>query len=179
MERTLVVIKPDAMKRHLADKILHYFEKEGLKVIARKEVHVTKEFAAKHYTASDEQVIGMGNKTIASSKESGKYEEMKDKFGSENPREIGDKIRGWLINYISSTPVIAVVLEGSDAVKHARKITGFTDPSRADKGTVRGDLGEDSIVAANGEFRPVQNLVHASDSEGAKHELALWFPELK
>ena len=60
-----------------------------------------------------------------------------------------------------------------------RKVTGFTDPVSAEKGTVRGDFGEDSIVKANAEFRPVQNLVHASDAEGAKHELQLWFPELK
>ncbi len=179
MERTLIVIKPDAMKRHLADKIIHYYEKAGLKVIAKKEVHVTKEFAGKHYQATDEQEIGMGNKTINSSKESGKYGEMKEKFGTEDPKIIGGKIRGWLINYISSTPVVAIVFEGHDAVATARKITGFTDPTRADKGTVRGDFGEDSIVKANAEFRPVQNLVHASDKEGAAHELKLWFPELK
>ena len=112
VERTLIIIKPDAMKRHLADKILHYYEKAGLKVVAKKEVHATKEFAGKHYTASDEQVLGMGNKTIASSRESGKYDEMIDKFGSDDPHVIGTKIRGWLIDYISSTPVLAIVLEG-------------------------------------------------------------------
>ena len=176
VERTLIIIKPDAMKRHLADKIVHYYEKAGLHVIARKEVHATKEFAGKHYQATDEQEIGMGNKTIASSKESGKYDEMKEKFGTEDPKIIGGKIRGWLINYISSTPVIAMVFEGHDAVAVARKVTGFTDPVRAEKGTVRGDFGEDSIVKANAEFRPVQNLVHASDAEGAKRELHLLFP---
>lgn len=178
-ERTLIVIKPDAMKRHLADKIMKYYEKAGLKVVARKEVHVTKDFAGKHYQATDEQVVGMGNKTINSSRESGKYDEMKEKFGTEDPKLIGNQIRGWLINYISSAPVIAFVLEGENAVVVARKVTGFTDPVRADKGTVRGDFGQDSIVAANAEFRPVQNLVHASDAEGAKRELHLWFPELK
>lgn len=178
MERTLIVIKPDAMKKHLADRIVHYYEKAGLKIVAKKEVHVSKEFAGRHYQATPEQVDGMGNKTINSSRESGKYDEMKEKFGSEDPHVIGSKIRGWLINYISSTPVIAIVFEGKDAVAVARKITGFTDPSRADKGTVRGDFGEDSIVKANSEFRPVQNLVHASDAEGAAREVKLWFPEL-
>jgi nucleoside-diphosphate kinase len=166
------------MKRHLADKIIHYYEKAGLKVIAKKEVHVTKEFAGRHYQASDEQVLGMGNKTIASSRENNKLEEMKEKFGTDDPRVIGNKIRSWLIDYISSTPVVAFVLDGEDAVALGRKVTGFTDPTRAEKGTVRGDFGEDSIVKANAEFRPVQNLVHASDSDGAARELKLWFPEL-
>ena len=179
VERTLVIIKPDAMKKHLAEKILHYYEKAGLRVVAKKELHITKEFAGKHYQATNEQIVGMGNKTLASSRDSGKYEEMKEKFGSDDAHVIGSKIRGWLIEYISSSPVLAMVLEGHDAVALARKITGFTDPVRAEKGTVRGDFGEDSIVVANAEFRPVRNLVHCADAEGAKHELSLWFPELK
>jgi nucleoside-diphosphate kinase len=179
MERTLVVIKPDAMKRKLTDKIISYYEKEGLRVVAKKEVHLHKEFAEKHYQATDEQVVGMGNKTIAASRESGLYEEMIEKFGTQEPRTIGMKLRGWLVDYITSLPVLAMVLEGEDAVKKARAITGFTDPSRAEKGTVRGDFGDDSIVVANREFRPVRNLVHCADSEGAQRELALWFPELK
>ncbi len=178
MERTLVVIKPDAMKRKLADKIISYYEKEGLKVVAKKEVHLHKDFAERHYQATDEQVVGMGNKTIAASRESGLYEEMIEKFGTDEPKSIGMKLRGWLVDYITSVPVLALVLEGEDAVAKARKITGFTDPKRAEKGTVRGDFGEDSIVDANKEFRPVQNLVHCADAEGAKRELLLWFPEL-
>ena len=178
IERTLIVIKPDGMAH--ARKILPYYEKAGLRIIARKEVHVNEKFAGRHYAATDEQVVGMGNKTVQASKDSGKYERMKKIFGTDDPKKIGTKLRGWLIEFITSKPVLAMVMEGKDAVALARKVTGFTDPAKAEKGTIRGDLGTDAIVKANNEGRPVMNLVHASGNvEEAEREIALWFPELK
>lgn len=178
-ERTLVIIKPEGMKRGLADRIIKYYEAGGLRVVARKQVHIDKKFAARHYEASDAQTVGMGEKTIAAAKESGLYETMKKQFGTSDAKRIGTKLREWLIDHITSSSVVAIVLEGENAVKLARQITGFTDPARADKGTVRGDLGDDSIVVANREFRPVRNLVHCADEQSASRELKLWFPELK
>jgi len=178
IEKTLIIIKPDGMEH--ADRIISYYQKAGMIIIANKTVRVDRAFAEKHYAATDEQILGMGNKTIQASKDSGQYEKMKKIFKTEEPRKIGMKLRKWLIKFITSAPVAAFVLEGDNAIKRARKITGFTDPAKADKGTIRGDLGRDSIVKANAEGRPVMNLVHASgDRKEAERELALWFPELK
>lgn len=178
MERTLIIIKPDGMAR--AKKILLYYEKAGLKIIAKKEIRIDKKFAEKHYASTDEQIVGMGNKTVQASKDSGKYEHMKKIFGTDDPKKIGTKLRGWLIEFITSKPVLAMVMEGKDAVALARKVTGFTDPAKAEKGTIRGDLGTDAIVKANNEGRPVMNLVHASgNADEAKREIALWFPGME
>jgi nucleoside-diphosphate kinase len=178
VERTLIIIKPDGMLR--AKQILKYYEKAGLRIIAKKEVRIDKNFAVRHYAATDDQVIGMGNKTIEASRNAGKLGHMKKIFGTDDAKKIGEKLRAWLIEFITSRPVLALVLEGEDAVALSRKVTGFTDPAKADKGTVRGDMGTDSIVKANNDGRPVMNLVHASgNAEEAKREIALWFPELK
>ena len=83
-----------------------------------------------------------------------------------------------LKQFMMSGPVVAMIIEGEDAVAHVRKITGATDPSKADKGTIRGDLGIDSQEKADQESRAIQNLVHASGtSEEAEKEISLWFPE--
>ncbi len=178
MERTLIIIKPDGMDRQ--KKIISYYENAGLKIIAEKKIRIDRKMAERHYAATDQQISGMGNKTIQASKDSGQYENMKKIFGTENAGEIGTKLRGWLIKFITSATVTALVLEGDNSVAAARKITGFTDPAKAEKGTVRGDLGADSIVKANMEGRPVKNLVHASgSSEEARREIALWFPGLE
>jgi nucleoside-diphosphate kinase len=170
-ERTLVVIKPDAMKQNIAGKIIAKFEENDLKIIGMKIKKVEKDFAEKHYTDSDEQIIGMGNKTLGSGEEVAKK-----LFGTTDPKEIGIKLRAWLIDFITSTPVIAMVLQGPEAIQKVRKIVGFTDPSKAEKGTIREELGTDSIAKANQEGRATENLVHASGSaEEADSEIALWF----
>lgn len=86
----------------------------------------------------------------------------------------------WLVDFMSSGPVVAIVVEGYDAIAHVRKITGATDPAKAEKGTIRGDLGIDTIELANKENRVVKNLVHASGNpEEAEYEIKLWFPDLR
>ncbi len=172
MEKTLVVVKPDGMKRNMVGKILARLEENGLKVIGMKLVKVDRKLAAKHYTDSDAQVVGMGNKTLSS----GGPEKARQLFGTDDPKKIGMMLREWMIDFITSVPVAAFVLEGEDAVKNVRKIVGFTDPVRAEKGTIRGDLGADSIAKANEERRATENLVHASGSaEEAASEIRLWF----
>ena len=85
---------------------------------------------------------------------------------------------GMLIDYLSNKPVVAMVLEGKDAVAKVRQITGATDPSKANKGTIRGDLGNDSREKADRERRSIYNLIHASGTQDeAKAELRLWFEE--
>lgn len=83
-----------------------------------------------------------------------------------------------LEEYMMEGPVVAMVFEGFDAVKKARSLVGVTDPSKAGKGTIRGDLGEDSFELADGEGRSVRNLVHASGTpEEGETEVKLWFRE--
>lgn len=176
IERTLMVVKPDGVKRNLTEDIISRYESAGLKIIKRKELILPIEIAEKHYASTDEQLNGMGSKTLFSAKENGTYEETVNKFGTDNPKKIGMKLREWMLQFITSGKVVACILEGEDAVKLTRKITGFTNPVTADKGTVRGDFGEDSIEVANKENRPVYNLVHASgELNEAKKEIELWF----
>jgi len=176
IEKTLVVIKPDGVERNLIGEILSRFEKSGLKIVAAKMVKVKKAFAKKHYTASDEQVVGMGNKTLQASRENNLYDEMIKVFGTDDPKKIGIVLRNAMVKFLVSGPVFAVIFEGENAVKEVRRITGFTDPSKAEKGTIRGDLGQDAIIVANREKRATRNLVHASGSlEEADTEIALWF----
>jgi len=83
---------------------------------------------------------------------------------------------GMLIKYLTGRPVVAMVLEGKDAVARVRQITGATDPSKAEKGTIRGDLGNDSREKADAGHRSIYNLIHASGTQDeAKMELRLWF----
>lgn len=179
-ERTLVVVKPDGVRRGLVDEVISRYESVGLKVVAKKSLTIDEEFAGKHYAATDEQMIGMGMKTLNASRENDKMDEMMKIFGSDDPKKIGRMLREFMIKFITSGLVVAVVLEGEDAVKKVRAITGFTDPARAEKGTIRGDLGEDNIVKANSEGRAVENLVHASGTiEEAQREIDLWFGDLK
>ena len=175
-ERTLVLIQRDAVERGFTEDILSRFEKAGLKVVARKIVVPTKEMSEKHYRATDEQVTGMGNKTLRASQESKKEREVKEIFSTTDPKKIGERLLSWSREFIVGKPLVAVVLEGENAIKKVREMIGYTDPSKAEKGTIRGDYGDDSISRANAEGRRVRNLVHASDSpESAELEISLWF----
>ena len=176
MERTFVMIKPDAMKKNISGEILKRFQDAKLRVVGIKIMLPDKDIAEKHYPKSEKQLLGMGKNTIQSVEEAGQKSSLIEIYGSEDPMEIGLLIREWLIKYITSHPVIAMVLEGEDAVKRVRKITGFTDPSRAEEGTIRRDLGTDSTLDANREGRAIENLVHASGNlEEAEKEICLWF----
>ncbi len=174
-EKTLVVIKPDAMQRGIMGEIISRYEKVGLKVIGAKMLKVPKELADKHYPKDrDDFITGMGQKTLNSYKDQG-LDPIKE-LGTDDPRDIGLKIQGWLVEFISESPVMALVLEGPHAIDVVRKITGFTLPAKADPGTIRGDFSFDSSAYANTAKRPIRNLIHASgDAEEAEFEINLWF----
>ena len=175
MERTLVLVKPDAVQRRLVGQIVDRFEQAGLKLLATKMVRPDVQLAKQHYpTHRREWVEGMGHKSLDSYKEVG--EDPKKVFGTDDPHEVGLQLQQWLIDFLVSGPVIALVLEGKDAVSKVREIAGHTIPVKADKGTIRGDYSDDSALKANAEKRPLHNLVHASgDKEEAEFEINLWF----
>jgi len=176
MERTLVLIKSDAIERGLTEEIIKRYISSGLRVVAKKTVDVDRDLAENHYLDTESQIVGMGNKTLQAAKEAGTLENIKKIFGTEDPKKIGLKLHEWMIELITSAPSIAMVLEGEEAVQKARRITGYTDPSKAEKGTIRGDFGNDSISRANEERRATKTLVHASGSkEEAEREIKLWF----
>jgi len=101
-----------------------------------------------------------------------------DHLGTADPVAIGRVIKGWLVEYLTQGPVIAMVLRGNEAVGRVRTLCGATIPTTADPATIRGKFSSDSAAAANSEKRPVHNLVHASgNTEEAEHEIGLWFPQ--
>lgn len=117
--------------------------------------------------------------TITAEKSVSATEEMASAHYHDVAERHNPTIAGYLISYLTSAGIEAMVVEGENAVAEVRRIAGATQPVTADKGTIRGDLSEDSYEKADGEGRAVQNLVHASDSvENAEREIAIWFPEL-
>jgi len=131
MERSLVLIKPDAMQRGLAGEIISRMEKKGLKIVAMKMLHMDKNLAQRHYAIHK-----------------------------------GKAFFDDLVNFITSSPIIAIVFQGKNAVEIIRQMMGETDPAKAYSGTIRGDFGIDIG----------HNLVHGSDSlENASKEIDLFF----
>jgi nucleoside-diphosphate kinase len=141
MQKTLVLIKPDGVKRAISGKIISRFEDAGLKIAGLKLAKIDKEFSRKHYS-----------------------EHLKKDFYRT------------LEEFITSGPVIAMVLEGVNAIEIVRKMIGSTEPLKAMPGTIRGDFSHMSLEWANKKNKCVPNLIHASDSpENAKKEISLWF----
>lgn len=178
-ERTVVLVKPDGVKRGLVGEILARFEKSGLKIIALKMVSVDKEMVAKHYPdARAELLEGMGKKTLETYAKYGK--DPSEELGTMDALEIGKMINQWNIDFLTSGPVVAILLEGIHAIDNVRMIAGNTLPAFAAPGTVRGDYSIDSPALANANKRAVHNLMHASGNpEESKYEAELWFHEVE
>lgn len=167
IEKTLVIIKPDGVKRSLTGEIITRFEKAGLKIIGMKMISLTKEFAKKHYP--EDIIPRIGGKTLTDWKEMGIKTEKDEKT-------IGRDAWNDLINYVTEGPVVAFVLEGVHAVEVVRKITGSTSPHKAQPGTVRGDYSHISMGYATYRGFGGRNLIHTSGSkEEAEQEIKLWF----
>ena len=164
LQQTLIIIKPDGVSRGLSTEIIKRYEATGLKVVKRKDMMAPLSIVEKHYPMDTEYLRLIGEKTIAAGQKVSSAEDQ------------GRKVVTWLRKFITSGPIVVLLLEGEDTVAVARKVSGFTDPATAEKGTIRGDLGTDNIIDANREERPVYNLIHASGSpEEAKKEIGLWF----
>jgi len=134
MDRTLILVKPDAFARSLSGEIIARFERKGLGIVALRHMTVPVELAERHYAEHAEKPF----------------------FGE-------------LVEFITSGPIVAMVLEGVDAVKAARQLIGATNPLDAAPGSIRGDFA----------IEMGQNMVHGSDSaESAAREASLFFPDL-
>jgi nucleoside-diphosphate kinase len=134
VDRTLILVKPDAFARNLTGEIIARFERKGLRIAALKQMVVTEELAKQHYAEHD-----------------------------------GKPFFGELVEFITSGPIVALVLEGPEAVKAARQVIGATNPLEATTGSIRGDFA----VAVG------QNMVHGSDApESGTREAGLFFPAL-
>ena len=145
IERTLVLLKPDAVKRGLMGEVVTRFEKAGLKIVAMKLAWADKTHAAKHYTED-----------IAIRR--------------------GEKVRQVLLDFITTGPVLAMVIEGVDAIENIRMMCGATEPKSALPGTIRGDYSHMSYKRADITGKAVENIIHASsDAKDAAHEVSLWF----
>jgi nucleoside-diphosphate kinase len=173
-ERTLILIKPDGIRRALIGEIFSRLERTGLKIVAIKMVAAQRSVLERHYPADDEWVRTIGGKTMEAFKNYGM--DVKGLMGTDDPLAIGRQVRGWLIDFMQTTPIVAAVLEGVHAVSTTRKLVGATLPVFAAPGTIRGDFSVDAPTVANQGRRPVRNLIHASGSvEEAAHEVGLWF----
>jgi len=177
LERTVVLLKPDAVKRGVAGEIIHRFERVGLKIVAMKMVWPDEELLKKHYKVDKEETLDrLGNKTLKTYAEFGK--DAKADFGTSDPKELGRLVVSWLLHYVGGGPVVAMLLEGRHAVENVTSLAGPTMPVQAAPGAIRGDFSTDSAAYANVERRGVENLIHVSGSEEeAKFEETLWFSE--
>lgn len=169
-QRTLILIKPDAMELNLADEIVSRYKQRGLRVVAISQPFMADEQTAKkHYKLDDyNYVLTLGHEDM-----SGKTEEEKDQAYKRKYKIVED-----LQKFLSSGPIIKIILEREKAVEVAREVTGKTDPAKSPKGSIRGDLSDDSFEKSDKEGRCVHNLVHASGTpQEAEEEIKLWFGE--
>ena len=169
-ERTLVIIKPDAIQRALMGEVIARYERLGLKLVGLKMLVPTPEHVEAHYTLDPGWRRVTGEKTIAS------YRSRNLPPPSEDPLEITAKILKNLKKYLTAGPVIAMVWQGAHAVELVRKVTGGTEPRTSPVGTIRGDFVVDSYAMSDADDRAVRNLIHASGSvPEAEMEIPHWF----
>jgi nucleoside-diphosphate kinase len=173
-QRTLVVIKHDAVMRGLIGEVIQRFERVGLKLVALEFLAATEDMGDKHYASSEENLKRFGMNTLNMCKEKG-IDPVK-KYGTDDSLEVGKMIKQWNIDLITRGPVLAMVWQGPDAVQIVRKLAGPTNPQVAPAGTIRGDYSWDNFEVANDELRSVYNILHASGNEKeAEMEIKLWF----
>ena len=149
MERTLIILKPDAIQRGIIGEIITRFEKAGLKIVATKMVQPDRDHYYKHYEDIGKMISRRGQKAFDVT-----------------------------LEMMLMGPVIPMVLEGVEAASLVRKMVGTTEPKSAAPGTIRGDYSHMSFAYADSQNVGIPNLIHASgDAEEAKLEIAHWFSE--
>ena len=174
IQRTLVLLKPDAVSRGLSGEIISRIERCGLKVIGAKLVNVTRELGMTHYAKDNEWKENVGKRAINECQEFGLN--VKDIFGTEDTIKIGDIVVERNADFLNSGPVFSFVFEGPNAVKKVRSLIGSTFPETATPGTIRGDFGLENSFPGTVRKRTTYNLIHASGSvDEAEYEISLWF----
>lgn len=175
-EQTFAMVKPDGTRKGLIGEIIHRFEQRDLKIVALEMFQPTHEDIDNHYPKDREWIERLGTKTKTTYE---KYNrDLEKDFEKTDLYSIGSEVRSWLVDYMTSAPLVRMVVQGVHAVDMVRKIAGPTMPYQADMGTIRGDFSNDSPVVANAEKRAIMNLVHASETaEEAQHEIKHWFGE--
>ncbi len=168
-EKTFVIIKHDGIQRTLIGEIIRRIERTGLKITALKMFVPTKEQAVEHYGKDDAWCEKVGTRTIENIEKNGDKAE-------KTALEYGRDVLEALFHYMTLGPVVAMVVEGNQAVGIVKKLVGGTEPLTSDVGTIRGDFTLDSYDAANVNGRAVRNLIHCSDQVSeAIREIDIWF----
>jgi len=174
IERTLIILKPDAVKRGLVGKVIETFENVGLKLMAAKMLRPDKQVIKNHYPGTSEWIKEMGEKTITSFKQSG--DDVMKTFKTEDPEKLGQFIYERLIKYWMEGPIFVMVWQGPNAVTVARKLRGHTIPSLAVPGTLLAQYSFDSSPLSASLDRVVKTFIHASGStDEAEREIKYWF----
>ncbi|MDA8596828.1 nucleoside-diphosphate kinase [Candidatus Pacebacteria bacterium] len=170
-ERSLIILKPDAVQRSLIGEIISRFERKGLKFVAFKFTSPDEKHLFAHYNKDDAWFTKKGENMVKNLKEQGKEPE-------KEAIEYGKDIIRAVVNEMQKTPVLAIVVEGADAIAQVTRLVGTTEPATADIGTIRGDFSIDTYSHSTYEDRSIRNIIHCSDvPEEAEREIALWFDE--
>ncbi len=167
IQKSFVFIKPDGVQRNLIGEIIKRFEERGLKVTALEMLNASPEIIDKHYQINNrDYVLTLGHTDLT-----GKTPEELEQIYQKNYQIIKK-----LQEYVTEGPIVKMILEGEEAVPLVREIVGKTNPPASPKGTIRGDLGEDSFEISDKEGRACKNLIHASGTpQEAEDEIKLWY----
>lgn len=170
-ERTFVAIKHDGIQRSLIGEIIKRFERTGLKIVALKMFVPDMERAIKHYGKDDVWYETKGRRFMDTLAASGQT-----LTPGKTAIDYGKDIINSVLKYITSGPVVAMVIEGNQAVGIVKKLVGGTEPLTSDVGTIRGDLTLDSYNLTDIDGRAIRNLIHCTDKpEESEKEITLWF----
>ncbi len=170
-EQTFVILKPDTIQRSLIGEITNRIERTGLKLVGIKMIRPDEKRLTDHYGKNDDWYTEKGTKRIKFLQDAGKPVDPQ-RAAIEYGKDI---IRG-VIRYMQSSPVVAMVWEGNQAVAVVKKLVGTTDPTTSDVGTIRGDYQLDSYSLSDVEQRGIRNLLHCTDKpEEAQREIDIWF----
>ena len=168
-EQTLFIVKPDGVQRSLVGDLVRRIERTGLKLVAMKMVLATEDQIIEHYNKDDAWCLKKGEGIVENRKKNNLPVE-------KEAIEYGRDIMRQNVAFMTAGPVVAMVVQGSNAIAVVKKLVGSTEPTTSDVGTIRGDLTVDSYEHAGISERAVRNLVHCSDEiEEAKREIGVWF----
>jgi nucleoside-diphosphate kinase len=173
-ERTYVMLKPDGVQKGLIGEVIKRLEQRDLKIVALEMFEPTHQMIDDHYPKDPAWIERLGNKTLSTYEKYGI--DAKKELGSDDAKVLGGMVRKWLLDYMTSAPLVRMVVQGVHAVDVVRKIAGPTLPYLAEVGTIRGDFSIDSPAIANSEKRAVANIIHCSETpQEAEHEIKHWF----